>query len=141
VSEENVERSRRVLEAFNARDMDALIVLFDPQVEVHARLAGLGEATIYNGHDGVRSWQADFDESWSRIRIEPEAYFDLGEQILTFYVLRGRGRQSGVETSMWFASVATWRNGLCASLRFHRDREEALLALGVTEDELKPIAP
>jgi hypothetical protein len=63
VSEENVERSRRVLEAFNARDMDALIVLFDPQVEVHARLAGLGEATIYNGHDGVRSWQADFDES------------------------------------------------------------------------------
>jgi ketosteroid isomerase-like protein len=141
MSEKNIELGRRLLEAFNARDGEALIALFDPQAEVHSRLAGLGEVTSYRAHDGVRSWQTDLDEAWSEIRIEPEAHFDLGEQILTFYVLRGRGRQSGVETSMWFASVARWRHGLCVSLKIHRDREEALAELGVSEDDLEPIEP
>ena len=38
--------------------------------------------------------------SWDELRVEPEAYFDLGEHTLTFEVLHARGRQSGVEVTM-----------------------------------------
>jgi ketosteroid isomerase-like protein len=138
---ERIELARRALAAFNARDTDALIALFDPQVEIHTRVAGLGEVTIYRGHDGVRSWQVDLNETWDSIRGEPEAFFHLGDQTLMFYVLRGRGRQSGVETSMWFASVTTVRDGLIVSLKVYRDKHEALAELGVSEESWSAIAP
>jgi hypothetical protein len=75
------------------------------------------------------------------IRVEPEAYFDLGEQTLAFVVLHGRGRRSGVETSMRLAQVMRWRDGLCVYWKYYVDREEALGELGVAEDDLEPIDP
>jgi hypothetical protein len=52
----------------------------------------------YRGHEGLRKWHRDLEETWGDdIRTEPEAFFDLGEYTLTLSVLRGRGRHSGVE--------------------------------------------
>jgi ketosteroid isomerase-like protein len=148
VTAENVKLTQETFAAYNRggteanpRDLAPLIALLDAQVEIHTRVAGLGEVTIYRGHDGVRSWLAELDETWEELRIEIEALFDLGDRTLTFYVLRGRGRQSGVETSIWFASVATVRDGLIVSYKVYRDKTEALAELGLGEDELEPIAP
>ena len=141
MSERNIAQLRRVLGAFNAGDTEALIASFDRQAEVHTKVAGLGEVTIYRGRDGVKSWLADLNETFDGMRQEVEAFFDLGDQALTFYVLRGRGRQSGVETSMWFASVTTMRDGLIVSWKVYPDKDEALAELGVSEGELEPIAP
>ena len=141
MSERTIALTRQALDAFNARDTEALIALLHPSVEVHGRFAGLGEVTIYQGHEGVRGWQADLSAIWEEIRNEPEAMFDLGERTLTFYEIRAKGRLSGAETAMRFASVTTWQDGLCVSLKIYRDREEALRELGVTREELEPITP
>ena len=35
----------------------------------------------YQGHEGLRKLFSDFEESWGDgMHVEPEAYFDLGEQ-------------------------------------------------------------
>jgi hypothetical protein len=95
MSERNVELTRRVVEAFNARDIEAVIAYCEPSSEFHSTHAAVGG--VYHGHDGMRSWQRDFEDAWGEeIRIEPEAYFDLGQDTLFFFVLRGRRRQSGV---------------------------------------------
>ena len=73
--------------------------------------------------------------------MEPEAYFALGEQTLLFYVLRGRGRQSGAEVTMQLAQVARWRDNLMVYSKVYTDKGEALRDLGVSEDALEPIAP
>ena len=45
-------------DAFNARDLNGLLMLLDPHVEFHPlRLGGL--AGSYRGHGGVRDWWAD----------------------------------------------------------------------------------
>jgi ketosteroid isomerase-like protein len=141
LSKQNIELHRRALEAFNARDVEAFIAYVDPSSEYYPVLATLDGVTVYHGHAGVRSWFADFQDVWGEIRVEPEAYFDLGELTILSYVLRARGRQSDVEVTMQFTQVAKWRDNLMVYVKVYTSREEALADLGVSEDELEPIAP
>jgi ketosteroid isomerase-like protein len=141
VSEQSVELHRRIYQAFNARDVDALVALCHPSIVVQSAFGAVSGA-VYHGHDGVRRWQADLEEAWGdQIRVEAKAYFDLGEQALAFDVLHGRGRQSGAEVVLPAAAVTRWRAGQCVSFKAYVRREEALRDLGVTESALKPIAP
>jgi ketosteroid isomerase-like protein len=141
MSRENVELHRRVYRALNGSDENALVALCDPSIEVHSVFAAVGGA-VYHGHDGVRKWVRDLEESWGgEFRVEAEAYFDLGDQTLVFAVLQGVGGQSGAGVAMPAIGVAKWRDGLCVSHKAYPHREEALRDLGVSEDALEPIAP
>jgi len=141
VSQENVELHRRAVETFNAHEVEAFIALCDLSVEVYSSFAPLGGG-VYHGHDGVRAYFRDLEDAWGdTIHIEPEAYFDLGESTLAFYVFRGRGRQSGVEVAMPIAQDVRYRGGLCAYFKSHADRDDALRELDVSEEELEPIDP
>jgi ketosteroid isomerase-like protein len=141
VSEQNVELHRRFYEAFNARDVDSLVTLCGPGITVQSAFAAVSGA-VYHGHDGVRRWQRDLAEAWGGdIRVEIEAYFDLGEQTLAFDVLHGRGRHSGAEVALPAAAVANWRDRKCVDFKAYAHREEALRDLGVFQRALEPIAP
>jgi ketosteroid isomerase-like protein len=140
MSEQNVELHRKLADAFNARDIDTFIALSDPNSEYHPVLSALGTA-VYHGHDGLRSWFGQLDDAWEALRTEPEAYFDLGEQTLAFGVTHGRGRHSGAEVAIQGATVLRWRDGLIVYAKSYAQKEEALSDLGVSEDELEPIAP
>ena len=140
MSQQNVEVHRRFIEAFNARDVEHLITLCDPEVEFHALFAAVG-GTVYRGRE-IRRWHSDLEDAWGKeIRIEPEAFFDLGDHTIAFNLLHGRGQQSGVEVAMPYAQVMRWRDGLIVYFKAYVDREEALNDLGVSEDALEPIAP
>jgi ketosteroid isomerase-like protein len=140
-SVDNVELHRRIYRALNAPDVDALVALFDPNIEIHSVFAAVGGA-VYRGHEGARRWQRDLEESWGgEFRVEPEAFFDLGERTIVFGILHGRGGQSGAEVAMPAGGVATWRDGLCVSHKAYGDREVAVREAGVTEAELEPIDP
>jgi ketosteroid isomerase-like protein len=139
MSRKNVELLRRLIEAFNASDIETYVALSDPSIEFHTAFAAVG--AVYRGHDDARRWQRDLADAWNEIRIEPEAYFDLGEHTLAVQVTHGPGRHSGAEVAMPTALVARWRNGLLVYAKAYADREHALRDLGVSEDELEPIAP
>ena len=137
--EQDVERHRRLYEAFNARDADSLVALCDPGVTVQSAFAAVS-GTVYHGHDGVRRWQEDLAEAWGDdIRVEVEAYFDLGEHTLAFDALHGRGHKSGAEVALPGAAVTRWRDGRCIYFKAYADRRGALGDLGVSEEALKPI--
>jgi hypothetical protein len=141
VSHQNVELLRRVIEAYNARDIEGFVRYSDPGIEFHSAFSAVGGA-VYHGHDGLRAWHRDVEDVWGdEIRVEPEAYFDLGERTLTFYLLRGRGQHSGAEVAMPVALVVSWRNSLIVYLKGYAHREDALSELGVAEDSLEPIEP
>ena len=140
MSEQNVELHRRIVKAFNGRDLEAMIACTDPSIEYHPLLSALG-MTVYHGHDGMRSWFGQLDDAWEELRVEAEAYFDLGEQTLLFYVLHGRGRHSRAEVAMPGAQLCRWRDGLCVYGKQYAHSDDALKDLGVSEDALEPIAP
>jgi hypothetical protein len=127
MAEGDVELNRRFVEAFNTRDIEAVIVCFDPSIEFHSVFAAVGGA-VYHRHDGMRRWYRDLEEAWGdEIRVEPEAYFDLGERTLAFYVLHGRGRHSGAEVAMPYrlgGEVARRPHGLLQGIRPQGERSE-----------------
>jgi len=89
-----------------------------------------------------RRFFRDIEDAWGdETRMEPEAYFDLGEDTLLFLVLHGHGRQSAAEVTMSGAQAVRWRDGLCVHFKGCDHREGALSDLGVAEDDLEPIAP
>jgi hypothetical protein len=142
MSEHNVALHRRAIKAFTAREIEAFIACFDPSIEFHSTFATVGGA-VYHGRDGIREYLLDQEEAWGGdiLHVEPQAYFDLGEHTLLFYVLHGRGRQSGAEVAMPIAQVARWREDLIIHLKSYSHREDALRDLGVAEDELERIDP
>jgi hypothetical protein len=100
--------ARRIVEAFNGHDVEAFITALDPSVEYHSVMTVPGGAA-YHGHDGVRRYFRDFKDAWGDdFHVEPDAFFDLGQDTLMFYVLHGRGQQSGAEVTMPGAQVCRW---------------------------------
>ena len=141
MSERNVELHRRWIEAFNSRDIEAVIALCDPSVEFHSGFDAVGGG-VYYGHDGMRRWHRDLQGAWGeQIRLQPDAYFDLGEDTLIFFVYHGRGVHSGAEVAMQATAAVGWSDGLMTYSHVYLHRADALRDLGVTEDELEPIAP
>jgi ketosteroid isomerase-like protein len=141
MSERNVELTRRIMDVWSSRDIEAMIACCDPGIEWNSTFAAVGGA-VYHGHDGLRSYQRDMEDAWGAdIRLEPESYFDLGEQTLSYHMVRARGQHSGVKVEMPIAAVFRWRDGLLVYFEGYTDREEALRDLGVSEDGLEPIEP
>ena len=141
MSQANVEIAKRLVDAFNAHDREAFIAHCDPSAEFRSVFAAVGGA-VYHGHDELRNYFRDLEDAWGdEIRMEPEAYFDLGEHALLYLLFHGRGRLSGAEVAMPVALMARWRDGLIVYLESYTDREDALRYLGVSEDELEPIEP
>jgi hypothetical protein len=94
MSEENVDRARRAYEAFNRRDLDALLALVDPEADFTTRFVERSEA--YHGHDGVRMWWDDL------LRVFPDFSIEVVEvrevRDLTVNTVSVRGHGLGSET-------------------------------------------
>jgi ketosteroid isomerase-like protein len=140
MTESNIELMRRAAEAFNGLDVETFLAYCDPEIEFESAFAGVG--ATFRGHEGLRMWLREFAEVWGGgFRQDAEAYFDLGERTLAFTVLRGRGDRSEADVSMAIAAVFEWRDGLIVHWRGYPERADALRDLGVSADELQPIAP
>ncbi len=136
MSEENVEVFKRGAEAASRRDVEALLSVVDPDVEWHSALSELlgGERRVYKGHDGVREWLRDQEESFSDIRIEYSEIRDVGaERLLAIGHYRARGKASGIEVETPAAWVVEFANSKVSYVKVYFDHAEALEAAGLSE--------
>jgi uncharacterized protein len=141
MSQKNVEVVRVFTEAFNAGDIDAVVACCNPNVEFHSTFAAVGGG-VYHGHEGIRRWYLDLQEIWGeKLRSDLETLFDVGESMLVFTVLRGRGQQSGVDVELPAAMVVRLRDGFLVNLMGYSHRDDALKDLNVAVDALEPISP
>jgi ketosteroid isomerase-like protein len=132
MSEENVDRYRRVVEAFARRDLDAFLELFDPDVDFAPRSAEL-EGRSYSGHEGIRRWWETMFRLFAEYRAEIQEVQDLGDVTFGRLRLRGHGMESGapMEQTQWH--VVEWREGTVVRWRTLRSEAEALAATGMSE--------
>ncbi len=140
MSARNVELTRRFVDAWNSRDVDAIIACCERRIEYHSTFAPVGGA-VYHGHEGLRTYQQDLDDAWRDIRVHPQAFFDLGDSTLADYVMEGHGRHSGAEIALPGWAAFRWRGGALVYMKAYTERTDALVDLGVTADDLEPIAP
>jgi ketosteroid isomerase-like protein len=132
MSEENLEVTRRGVEAVNGGDDDAVVETFHPDVVFEPRRASM--QGTYRGHAGVREWLADTRENFAAFRLVITDRRDLGDdRVLSIGTLYVRGQGSGVETEVPTAAIAAFRDGTIVSLKDYGDRSKALEAAGLSE--------
>ena len=68
MSQENVERTHRTIDALNRRDLEAYLMLMDEDVEAVSRIAAV-EGGLH-GHDGIRTWWDNWFGSFPDYTIE-----------------------------------------------------------------------
>ncbi len=132
MSEENVAAAKRIYEARNRGDVNAVLAECDPEVEWQPHLASLGGEPI-RGHDEVRAYMASLREDWEHFRHEPKQFFDAGDRVVAFLHTYARGRGSGVEVEVPVAHVLTFQRGKCLGYVSYHDRTEALRVAGLEE--------
>jgi ketosteroid isomerase-like protein len=130
MSFEDVDVVRRAVTAFGAADQETLFDLMSENAEFFA-LRSTTEGT-FKGHDGLRAFLADNRESFEIFEPLHEEFRDVGDgRVLAFGMIRIRGRESGVETEVPSAVLATIREGRIVHFKDYGDRQAALEAAGL----------
>jgi uncharacterized protein len=129
ISEQNVEIVRRVWEAWERRDTEAVLELYDSAILWESRDTPL--AGSYRGHEGVRQYFREWLEAFEGYEAKAETFIDAGDKVIVRSRVRGRGKASGVEVGMPGWQVYTVRDGLVTRVDFFRTEAAALEAAGV----------
>ena len=133
MSKENVELSLRLIEAWNRRDVEATVAVWDPEGVWYPAIEASTEGRrTYRGHEGARQYFEDLAQFSEAGHTEYPEVRDLGDQVL------GLGRiwirfASGVELDQEAAFLHTWRNGRCVEARTWLTHADALEAAGLSE--------
>jgi ketosteroid isomerase-like protein len=131
MSQENVEIMQAAFAAWNARDMDALRELYDPDVIMRS-LEGWPEPGPFVGRETVMRENEQLRDTWDADAFEQLSDFiDVGDRVAVRYIWRGEGR--GPESNMEFTHVLTVRNQRIFDIEFFWDHAEALETLGLSE--------
>ena len=130
VSAENIEVVRRLMAAFNERDVERMAADLSEDAELLPLRAQL-EGKRYRGVQGVRQMFADLDEDWEALRIEVDDLRDADERIAAVCRVQARGRVSGVELDVPMGFVWTFSGGKVVSARSYSEPDDALRAAGL----------
>ncbi len=129
MSRENLDPALLMYEAFNRRDLDAMLALMHDDVEIEPRLGALeGD---YRGHEGVRRWWSNLLDFLPDYAAEVEELDDLGDMTLA----RIRGAAHGAASSApvvetWW-QVIRWSDGQCIWWCNFATEAEALETIGL----------
>ena len=116
-----VSRNARLgAEAFNRRDFEALLLIYHPEAEFRAPRA-LAESSVvkasYRGYEGYVEFFREWLSAWGDYRMRPREVIDLGDRIVVFDEIVGRGAGSGDHSPRSTRSFCSWRTGEWSSRR------------------------
>jgi ketosteroid isomerase-like protein len=132
MSQENVEKVRDFIDAYNRRDFDAAVESFDPEIEW---VLPEGQSSDSGrGPDEVKRFWKGLDETMEELTLEPQEFVDAGDHVATRLRHRGRGKRSGIEIEEeLYHQVATFRAGKIVRMEYFAEWAEALKAAGLSD--------
>ena len=120
---------RRAVDAFLAHDLDAILALADPNIELRSLLTE-AERPVYHGHEGVRDWfHAVFGvfPDW-RPQPRPACYDDNGAVVIPLDVT-ATGAESGAPVAQNYWLGARVRADKIIFFGFFRTESDAMDAV------------
>ena len=147
MSQENVELVRRMVERWNAGDVEGWVECWSSDAEWTSQPIGAfeGGPRTYRGHDGLRRFVADVLEGFADLGefVEP-SFRDVGGSVLVLADYRARAGTTGPEASASWGWLFEPRDGEVVRGRDFLDQREAIEAAGLEsgtpEDYSRPVA-
>ena len=117
-----VELSRRLVEAGNRHDFDAVMSFYAPDAVWEGRASGM----TFEGRTAIRGFWEDVTVAYEEFEWRSEEILDLGNGV-TFVVSRASGRPVGStgRVGLRVAIVAVWEEGLIVRVTTYDDPDEA----------------
>jgi ketosteroid isomerase-like protein len=126
--EESLAHARDLLAAFEGGDLEGLLALLDPEIEVFSPRE-LANGGTFHGHEGYLEWTKEWFDAWEEFEIEATSIEAVGEHhVLTEVRQRGRGKGSGIEIDMTACYMGEVHGGRATRLHLYPSREQALAA-------------
>jgi ketosteroid isomerase-like protein len=133
MSQKKAEIVRRSFEAFNDRDIDAMLADWSDDVvmRLHGGFADL-MGMEFEGHDGVRRWMNDW-VGYLGVRAEIEAIHEAGDRVVVIACAAGAGDASGAPVELRGGQVYSFRGREICTVDNYYEANDALAAVGLSE--------
>jgi ketosteroid isomerase-like protein len=133
MSEENVELAKRVIDAFNRRDADAIFECVNPDIEWFPAVPVSFGGGALRGRAGIESYLRDVSDTREEYLVLSQDFRDIDQdQVLVLSRVEGRGAGSGrFDAAM--GQIFDIRDGKISRVRTYLDHREALKAVGLAE--------
>jgi ketosteroid isomerase-like protein len=132
MSEQNVEKVKETLAAYNRRDFDAAVEFFDPEIEWV--FPATMRADSCHGPEEVKRFWRGVDEAFEELQVEPRELVDRGDQVAVRLRFHGRGKGSGAQVDEeLFHHLITFRDGRIIRIEHLTEWADALEAAGLGE--------
>jgi ketosteroid isomerase-like protein len=143
--EQNLAVLTRLYDAFNRRDMPAMLECFDPDIEVSApdgleyaavmmRLLGPKGVVLldkYRGHDEVRRLYEALWTISARFTVDPVDFVEHRGAVVVPAKLSAVTADAGTEGEVQVAHLWTLAGAKVTSLRIYVDADRAMAAIGI----------
>jgi ketosteroid isomerase-like protein len=133
VSQENVRVAKRVTDALNRRDWDALFALVTADFEWLPAMPGAVQDVGYRGREEFAAYAREVEETWEYLRAVMTEFRDLGDRVLLLGRMEARGRASGAQVDTPVAEVMDFQDGKLSRDRVFLNHAQALKAVGLEE--------
>jgi ketosteroid isomerase-like protein len=128
-----VEIVKANIDAYNREDWDAFFKDVAAGFELDFSRA-LGPWRGVFGPDQIRRVVGEFRETWESARVEPHEFIEAGDLVVVPLTQHVKGR-GGIEVVVRGAFVWTIRNGAIERVSMYQERQDALEALGLSEQD------
>jgi ketosteroid isomerase-like protein len=119
------------MNAFNERDVGAVLELTDPEMEFYAPLTAraVGRLSSYQGHDGIRQYFDDVGSVWDSLEVTPEEFRSANNHVVVLGTIVGQREGERIDDQVGWA----WklRDGKAVWGRVYPASEEALKDAGI----------
>ena len=132
MSQADIETLRTVYEALDRGDWPAAFRAWDPDIELETA-DRMTQAGTYRGHQEIKNFFEDLLEPFEEVDVEPQEFFDRGDQVVVFLQLRSRPKGSSAMMEIRIGHLVTMRNGKVSRLEIFPEREKALEAARLSE--------
>jgi ketosteroid isomerase-like protein len=134
VSQENVELVHRAYQAFNERDLDALMAMHAKDVKwrMIGGFASLGVGPEFTDRAEVRRWFTEWIENLGS-KLEIENIREGDDRLVVIASAVAVGSASGAPATLRFGQVYSFRDGQISAVDSYYEAGEALKAVGLAE--------
>jgi ketosteroid isomerase-like protein len=131
MSQENVEIVRRVYDALNDGDWEAVFRETHSDFEVTTQRGP--DAGTHRQREEVQGFGEDYFAAFENHVFEPEEFFEISDQVLVLLTRRARPKGGSVDLVVRNGHLWTLRDGTILSMKSFPDPEKALEAVGLSE--------
>ena len=126
---DDVETIVETFRLLNSDTYEQALDRVDDEFEMVTPAELASEPDAYRGPEGVRRWWESFLEVMEWVRLEVEEVHPVDDRrVILEFVIRTRGRSSGIETDQRAVGLATARDGKLYRLAFFTDLAQARAA-------------